>query len=434
MKHRVNAAANTVVILALLLPSAAAYAISPQEMLRNLKDNLYQALAVKTLDDTSITTFVMALPGIPLDPTIDLTQPDDVRALYTLLNFVPTGDVTGQNSSDKMSDIYLRVLDGSKNLVENPKKPQLQQEADALETRWGGMYEAYFQYQQAYLTAQSAANVAAAKHLPTKEALQSTADQAKAAWELSSKGHKTQYELLRSNWKKLLFDIEGGEPWAARRAKYDTADNQGFPVFTWPRYSAWQSDNGWMAVSFSSSDLQRSEHHSTVQWGGSAGFFGFGARASGGTTVNTSQESLDKLSISFEVKRVLIDRPWLDASVFRSKKWTWKDPAETPISYGHFNTTLRLFEGRMPLLPTSIVLIRKVKLSSNWGSTVANEIRTGMGAAGGFSFGPFSIGGSYGNSSHDSSQRVQVTDAGIEIPDVQIIGWICDILPKSPNQ
>src|ERR1017187_2172270 len=147
----------TSVLSALLLLHSSLLAVSPQEMLGNLKDQLYQALAVKQLDDTSITTFVMALPGIPLDPDVDLTQPDDLHALYNMLNFGPTGDITGQNSSDKMTDIYLRILDGYKNLVENPKKPELKAQADSLEQQWGALNDAYFQYEQAYLTAQQAA-------------------------------------------------------------------------------------------------------------------------------------------------------------------------------------------------------------------------------------------------------------------------------------
>ena len=334
-----------VVCIAFMVHSSS-LAVSPQEMLGNLKDQLYQALAVKTLDDTSITTFVMALPGIPLDPDIDLTQSDDRQALFTLLNFVPTGDITGQNSSDKMSDIYLRILDGSKSLVNNPAQPQLKAQADALESQWGAMNDAYFQYELAYLDAQRAANIAWAKNDPNKTVLQAKAQQAKVNWELSTKGNKTQYEQLRNQWKQLRFDMEGGEPWGARRAKYELAENVGFPVFTWPKYSSWAKDNGWMKVSFSSSNLQSSQHESTVQWGGGGGFFGFGARAAGSKTVVVSQENLDKLSIVFEVKRVLIDRQWLlIASVFRSRKWAWKDPAELPISYGMFNKQKHVFKG-----------------------------------------------------------------------------------------
>ena len=59
-----------VVVCIAFMVHSSSLAVSPQEMLGNLKDQLYQALAVKTLDDTSITTFVMALPGIPLDPTL----------------------------------------------------------------------------------------------------------------------------------------------------------------------------------------------------------------------------------------------------------------------------------------------------------------------------------------------------------------------------
>lgn len=426
-----------VALLALLLQTwSPTCAKTPQEMLRNLKDQLYQALAVRTLDESSVTTFVMTLPGIPLDPDINLTQDDDIRALYAVLNFVPTGDVTGQNSSDKMSDIYLRILDGSKNLVENPKKPELEQQAVDLDKRIEALQDAYFQYKLEYVVAQNAANLARASNAPDKAILQTRADQAKANWELRSKGNKAEYEDLRNRFQRLRFDIEGGEPWGARRAKYDSAENAGFPVFTWPKYSAWAKDNGWMKVTFSTSDLQTSEHHTNVEWngGGSYGFWGFRARGGGSTTVDTSQSELDKLSISFEVKRVLIDRQWLDASVFRSKKWTWKDPTETLISFGKFNRDKNIFEGRMPLLPTSIILIRRVKLASNWSKELQNQIASQMSASGGWGFGPFSVGGSYKNSSRDSNARVQVTDAGIEIPDVQIIGWICDILPKTPNQ
>jgi hypothetical protein len=425
--------AMVTLLAGLAIVSTPSQAATPQDMLKNLKIQLYQTLAVRTLDDTSITAFVMALPGIPLDPEVKLDNADDLRTLFNMLNFVPTGDVTGQNSSDKMSDIYLRVLDGHKNVTENPKKPELMDQRNTIGVQLDALRNAYFNYKGEYLAAQATANVAFAKRQPNKEVLQNLANQKKAEWEAASKGNKTQYEDLVSQYNQLSFAVEGGEPWGARRTKYGDAEGLGFPVFSWPRYSSWQSESGWMKVTASSSDLQRSESQSTVQWGGSAGFFGFGGSAGGSSTVAVSQEMLDRLSISFEVKRVLIDRPWLDASVFRSRKWTWTDPTEEMISFGKFDQTKKLFEGRMPLLPTSLILVRRVVLASNWGSTVTNDVRSGLSAGGGFSFGPFRVGGNYGNSSHSASSRVQVTDAGIEIPDVQIIGWLCDILPRSPN-
>lgn len=416
-----------------LTPCAPAHAIDGATLLTNLKRQLNQALAVKQLDDNSITAFVMAMPGIPLDPDVKFDDPNDRQLLFKVLNIVPTGDISGQNSSDRMSDIYEHVLDGSEPTVSNPKQPQLQKEADDLKKKWTAMAEPYYRYKAGYLQAQADANTALATGDPAAKVKLARAGFAKAQWEDPTKGDRAGFEKTFKDWTSKAYDAAGGEPWPTWRTDFDDAKTVGFPVDTWPKYTSWAGSSGWTTLSFSDSDLQKSSSSSTVQVNGSAGFFGFGARGGGTTHVEVSSEELNKMSISLDLKRVVLFRDWLYASVFRSHKWKWKDPADSPISLGFFNKAKGVFEGRMPLLPTSLVLVRNVTLSGSWSKDFRETIEKNMSASGGWSFGPFSIGGGYANSSRNSNSRVQLSDSAIVIPDPQILGWYCDILPKSPD-
>jgi hypothetical protein len=55
----------------------------------------------------------------------------------------------------------------------------------------------------------------------------------------------------------------------------------------------------------------------------------------------------------------------------------------------------------------------------------------------GFSFGPFSIGSGASHSaasgSRSSASGYKWTDQGLTMPDMQLVGFRCHLLPKSPN-
>jgi hypothetical protein len=123
---------------------------------------------------------------------------------------------------------------------------------------------------------------------------------------------------------------------------------------------------------------------------------------------------------------------WLDSTTFYSRKWSWKTVGNPMISEGGIGADGK-FAGLMPLFPVSIALVRNVKLVSQWKKETRDGVNKAIQGGGGLNFGFFSVGGNYENRSDTKNSRVITTDTSIEIPDPQIIGWFCDVLPKSPD-
>ena len=103
-----------------------------------------------------------------------------------------------------------------------------------------------------------------------------------------------------------------------------------------------------------------------------------------------SQENLDKLSIVFEVKRVLIDRQWLRDrfQCFGPESGLGRILPNCQYHYGMFNKQKHVFEGRMPLFYTSCNFDKESSSvwQDNWSQQALSDIKTGLSAGGSFSF------------------------------------------------
>jgi hypothetical protein len=88
-----------------------------------------------------------------------------------------------------------------------------------------------------------------------------------------------------------------------------------------------------------------------------------------------------------------------------------------------------------------VILIRNLKLDfgDNQGmqSYMTQQSSSSQGGGAGFSFGPFSIGGSASHHTSSGSTTSQAayswTDQGLSVPGMQIVGYRCHVLPKAPN-
>jgi hypothetical protein len=207
--------------------------------------------------------------------------------------------------------------------------------------------------------------------------------------------------------------------------------------------------SGWTEFSFSSGDFSSTatSSHSTKQWEAKAsgGFLGlFSASGGGGASSSKSEYASnfnsDYFGLSFEIAQVPIVRPWFKLPFLLSRSWRFDQ--NNPEAKGEFiSDGAKPPKGKMPAFPTSIIAVRKLNLkfaeSSGFTSFVSESESSHAGAGGGFSWGPFSLGGSYSRSSSSgSSERKQgykFSNQGIEIDGMQVIGFKCHVLPKSPD-
>jgi hypothetical protein len=208
------------------------------------------------------------------------------------------------------------------------------------------------------------------------------------------------------------------------------------------------TSTGWSRFSFSGGDFSR-HSNSTFNASGwkaeaSAGFFGFGAHGGGShdeskATFNGSFNS-DNFSLSFEIAQIPIVRPWFKSSFLVSKTWRF-DPGNPDVKNDLLSDGGSPPKGLIPAYPTTIVFIRKLHMevghSEGFSNFLQQNSSSSQSGGGGFSFGPFSCGGSashYSTSGNTQRDYGSSWDGhGLDVPGMQIAGFKCHVLPKSPN-
>ena len=207
--------------------------------------------------------------------------------------------------------------------------------------------------------------------------------------------------------------------------------------------------SGWTQFSFSSGDFQRysNSNYSCSRWkaqggGGWLGVFGGGGGASGSESRSeyNSRFNLDTFSLSFEIGQAIISRPWFKPSFINSKSWRF-DQNNPEVRGEVLSDGAVPPKGLMPAYPTAIIFIRNLNLnfghSEGFQSFMAEHTSSSAGGGGYVNFGPFHAGGSYSRTSaHGSTQSSRGyswDNQGMHVPGMQVIGYKCHVLPKSPD-
>ncbi len=118
----------------------------------------------------------------------------------------------------------------------------------------------------------------------------------------------------------------------------------------------------------------------------------------------------DGFHVSFRYCRVNIERPWLKLALLNTKNWWMFDTPAGEYSSGASNAN----PGMFPLLSTSFIAIRDLKITANW----KQEDKTHLKSAASFGF--FDLNGA------------TVNNDTIEVKGLQVIASICNLTPKLP--
>lgn len=209
---------------------------------------------------------------------------------------------------------------------------------------------------------------------------------------------------------------------------------------------------GWSRFTFSSGDYSSHSQQaiSSSSWNastfatGSFGFVNFGATASAGGAQQdrsfSSNFNLDSFGLSFEIAQVPIVRPWFKDAFLSSKTWRF-DQSNPDVKNQIVSDGGSPPQGLVPAYPTTIVFIRNLVLNighvqgfSDFMSHAESSSQSGGGFVG---IGPFFCGGQAAHaSSKGFAQRnngYQYDDQGLQVPGMQIVGFKCHVLPKTPN-
>jgi hypothetical protein len=144
--------------------------------------------------------------------------------------------------------------------------------------------------------------------------------------------------------------------------------------------------------------------------------------------------------MSFEIAQIPIVRPWFRPAFITSNYWRF-DKNNAVVSNEKLSDGGSPPSGKMPAYATTAIFVRKLSLSfgdSHGFSDFTSSSESQRSSGGGyFSFGPFFVGGS---GSHQSGSGQTTRDHGFKfvnntmyVDGMQLIGFKCHVLPKSPN-
>ncbi|WP_291941460.1 hypothetical protein [Chitinophaga sp.] len=197
-------------------------------------------------------------------------------------------------------------------------------------------------------------------------------------------------------------------------------------------------NGGWTTFTFKSADFSSHRDSQFTSYGASAsaGFLGFNASGGFQHSDGSTNASFDasNFSLSFQMCQVPIVRPWLKTPFLTSKAWKLDAGNPEVQSRGEF-----LCDGAMPPkgilpgYPTAILFIRNLKMDFGQYNSQFHadfEKNSASGAAG---WGPFTVNANYTHNDSHVNYQSHMDGQGIAVDGMQIIGFNCHMLPKSPN-
>ena len=132
--------------------------------------------------------------------------------------------------------------------------------------------------------------------------------------------------------------------------------------------------------------------------------------------------------LEFEYALVTIDRPWLRFEVFGLPGWQVKNVAPGTYSRGQKSADASL----LPLIPQSFVAVRNVKLTLDWDNQTRQQLLADLNGSIETAFGFLLLSGVYNAATPPKSYKAHFNNDTLTFPDVQIIGWIHQVVPFSP--
>ena len=193
---------------------------------------------------------------------------------------------------------------------------------------------------------------------------------------------------------------------------------------------------GWTKFIFSHVDYEYHYQKKMSKWGGKAGFstgiYSIGGNAGGEKTELTTDTGVKNFSAALEYVQVPICRPWFDPGFFYMHAWTlddtWDMNWKKSVSDGKVKP-----DGRLVAYPITALFVKDVKFTLAESDNHTNFKEKSLNAGGSVGIGPFTVGGSYSNGSVKKDVKSTWEKGKIEIPGIQLIGFINSIFPKSPD-
>lgn len=448
-----------------------------EQLLQSLLEKIYNIVVgpdpINKVDSVGGSYVSFCLPGIPLAPDdldfsfVELNKSERAADFASLVNSVPPAKGRWAPSDRKVDSYYRRVLNETIRPVVNLSKAEkarldaaysiLTRTVEAVDLTSGEvkkvpadtpLYEAYQERAAAYLMALSAYKSLHANYLARPDD-----PQAQSEWFTKSAILKQQVKLAYDRWlaggkktiEEALDAIEElgrgtGERWRRLEqtltlAEQTTSEGQPylFTKFFPSKFYDEAHQGSWTRFSMSHEEVHTVDEKSSTNWGGSGGFsvglWSVGASASYAEQKSHYRSDGKISGLEVQLIRVPIRRSWWDPTIFWDRGWKF-DPqiSNLILSDGKIPPS-----GEMPSYPTAMIVAKQLKLGIEMTSEENNHVATQFSASGSVGWGPFSVRGNYSRNTEKKTHDFTKTAAGLEAPGMQVIGFVCELLPKSPD-
>jgi hypothetical protein len=194
------------------------------------------------------------------------------------------------------------------------------------------------------------------------------------------------------------------------------------------------SSQGWSTFKFSHKEVEHFSKARASQWdvSGGIGFGGFSIGGGGGGTSSSMLEVKNSTNFecSFGVTQIPILRAWFDPTFLESRAWRL---APTTVDLTFLSDGGKPPKGMLVGYPTSVIFARDITVNFDELHDKTTELHKTLKTHGSGGWGPFKVGGSYSRDNQDKSQETELTDNGLVMKGLQIIGFRCHLLNKAPN-
>lgn len=365
-------------------------------------------------------------------------------------NFMET--INTLPNDKKLWDVYLSVL--KKSTFPNQRKitEEEKQKVEKLEAEQAKWDEVFKQYSKAYKEALKKYNKLRADAMKSEEAAldfalngtlyQEEVDEAMQDW--VSLGHKGSVESAKN--ELLNIHRETSESWInelLNRMDKNLVAGDG------PLYHSYlgikdifDETLNWTELTVDSTSMEnidsKSKHRYTQNRESASGMWFWKSRSSQSSHGTSAQsEQTDKLAISkisFKFLQVPIHRPWLDATIIECGAWKWTNPDMDPLSTGGDHPT-----GDMVAYPTTAIFVKDLSVEID-NVSVLDRITDSTSTTQYNSVGPFRL-----FRKRENTSRTETNESHIEVskkdknegtltnPSVQLIGFRCHQLEKTPS-
>lgn len=451
--------------------------VTDKELLDSLLEKLYHVIVgaddINKENSVGGNYIAFTMPGIPLGQSdldfsfVALSKLEVAADFGSVVNAIPPSSGRWFPSNRMIESIYKRVLNETirpvVTLNDTEKKRLaaaqnfLTRYVDAIDLTTGAtkkvpadtpIYETYQDRQTEYLNALTAYKSLQADYLGRKDDPAAQAQwvtkspilrqQVKAKYDRWIVGGRKQVEAAINTIAELGRGT--GERWAdleerLRLARQTTPAGEEFYFTKYFPASFWDDGHSksWTKFTMSHEEVHTVDESSSTSWGGgggaSYGLWSVSASASYAEQKSHFKSDGELSGLEVELIRVPIRRSWWDPTVFGDRGWKF-DPqvSNAVLSDGGHPPT-----GEMTAYSTAMIVARNLKLGVKLTTEENSHVATQFSASGSVGWGPFSVKGNYSRNTDKKTHDFVQTAAGIEAAGMQVIGFVCELLPKSPD-